>query len=85
MATSSDSKELGIKNVEEDNEEGVCSSGCVTPKGKRFRIPEVLTCPPAPKKRRVISNYSAKRSTKFFASPDIELFFFSALRNNVSA
>ncbi|OIV92330.1 hypothetical protein TanjilG_10540 [Lupinus angustifolius] len=80
-ATSSDSKELGIKNVEEDNEEGVCSSGCVTPKAKRFRIPEVLTCPPAPKKRRVISKYSAKRSRKFFASPDIELFFFSALRN----
>ncbi|CAL0310062.1 unnamed protein product [Lupinus luteus] len=79
--SSSDSQELGIKNVEEGNEQGFCSSGFATPKGKRFRIPEILTCPPAPKKRRVISKYSAKRSRKFFASPDIELFFFSAFRN----
>ncbi|KAK7244625.1 hypothetical protein RIF29_39450 [Crotalaria pallida] len=86
-ATSSSSKELGVnKNVEEDNEVGVCSSDCATPKGKRFRIPEVLTCPPAPKKRRVVSNFSSKRSPiTFFASPDVELFFFSALRNNVSS
>ena len=60
----------------------VCSSGCATPKAKRFRIPEVQTCPPAPKKRRVVPNCSSKRSPiAFFASPDIELFFFSALRN----
>ncbi|RDX72980.1 Cyclin-dependent protein kinase inhibitor SMR13, partial [Mucuna pruriens] len=60
-----------------DNEEDVCS----TPKGKRFRIPEVLTCPPAPKKRRVAITCSSKRSPiAFFASPDIELFFFSAIK-----
>ncbi|KAK4377940.1 hypothetical protein RND71_004236 [Anisodus tanguticus] len=28
---------------------------CVTPKGKRFRIPEKLSCPPAPKKRRPVA------------------------------
>ena len=81
---SSSSQERGIGNVEEDsiNEEDVCSSGCATPKAKRFRIPEVQTCPPAPKKRRVVPNCSSKRSPiAFFASPDIELFFFSALRN----
>ncbi|TKY62603.1 hypothetical protein E2542_SST12461 [Spatholobus suberectus] len=82
-ATSSSSQEQGIGNVEEDNtKEDVCSSGCATPKAKRFRIPEVLTCPPAPKKRRVMPNCSSNRSPiAFFASPDIELFFFSALRN----
>ncbi|RDX69732.1 Cyclin-dependent protein kinase inhibitor SMR13, partial [Mucuna pruriens] len=82
-ASSSSSQEQGIGNinVEEDSNEDVCSSGCATPKAKRFRIPEVLTCPPAPKKRRVMPNCSSNRSPiAFFASPDIELFFFSALR-----
>ncbi|CAL0326646.1 unnamed protein product [Lupinus luteus] len=46
-------QELGIKNVEENNEESVCSSGYATPKGKRFRIQEVLTCPPPTNKRRI--------------------------------
>lgn len=63
------------------------SSGCSTPKAKRFRIPKVLTCPPAPKKRRVTppsACSSINRSPiSLFSSPDIELFFFSAL-NNVS-
>uniref|UniRef100_A0A5B7C7L8 Cyclin-dependent protein kinase inhibitor SMR13 n=1 Tax=Davidia involucrata TaxID=16924 RepID=A0A5B7C7L8_DAVIN len=58
----------------------VSSSGCSTPKAQRFRIPEILTCPPAPKKRRVVSNCSLQRAPiAFFAPPDIELFFFFAL------
>ncbi|KAF7804090.1 Cyclin-dependent protein kinase inhibitor SMR13 [Senna tora] len=40
-------------NNKEEEVDVVCSSsGCSTPKAKRFRIPELLTCPPAPKKRR---------------------------------
>ncbi|KAK7345064.1 hypothetical protein VNO77_15454 [Canavalia gladiata] len=87
LTSSSGTKELGIKNNVEDvdiddNKEDSCSLGCSTPKGKRFRIPEVTTCPPAPKKRRVTITVSSKRSPiPFFASPDIELFFFSALKN----
>ncbi|KAK7396256.1 hypothetical protein VNO78_17132 [Psophocarpus tetragonolobus] len=78
-ATSSSSQEQDIGNIEEDSNEDVCSSGCATPKAKRFRIPEELTCPPAPKKRRVMSNCSSNKSPiAFFASPDIELFFFSS-------
>ncbi|KAK7392883.1 hypothetical protein VNO78_21333 [Psophocarpus tetragonolobus] len=66
------------KGVDEKNDEDVCA----TPKGKRFRIPEVLTCPPAPKKRRVtLTSCSSKRSITFFASPDIELFLFSAIKS----
>ncbi|KAI4348716.1 hypothetical protein L6164_009403 [Bauhinia variegata] len=76
-------------NGQQDNEEDVYSNGnngCATPKAKRFRIPEVLKCPPAPKKRRVMPNCSSNRSPiAFFASPDIELFFFSAFRNVSSA
>ncbi|KAJ4971671.1 hypothetical protein NE237_004770 [Protea cynaroides] len=57
-------------------------SGCSTPKAQRFRIPEILSCPPAPKKRRVASNYSSPRTPiSFFAPPDLELFFFFAFRD----
>ncbi|XP_050221320.1 cyclin-dependent protein kinase inhibitor SMR13 [Mercurialis annua] len=59
------------------------TSVCSTPKAKKFRIPEIETCPPAPKKQRVISNCSLKRRPiAFFASPDLELFFFCALRHD---
>ncbi|KAF3442566.1 hypothetical protein FNV43_RR16482 [Rhamnella rubrinervis] len=74
--------------VEDINEavEGLASATCSTPKAKRFKIPELLSCPPAPKKRRVASNYSSTRSPKaFFAPPDLELFFFFALRNSTPA
>ncbi|XP_059430961.1 cyclin-dependent protein kinase inhibitor SMR9-like [Corylus avellana] len=58
------------------------SSGCCTPKAQRFRIPEISTCPPAPKKQRLVSNCSLQRSPiAFFAPPDLELFFFFALQD----
>ncbi|RZC25577.1 Cyclin-dependent protein kinase inhibitor SMR13 [Glycine soja] len=83
--TSSATKEIKGEDL---NEEDICSSVCSTPKGKRFRIPKVLTCPPAPKKRRVTSCSSSKNKRSpiaFFASPDIELFFFSAIKSSVPA
>ncbi|KAL3620394.1 hypothetical protein CASFOL_035306 [Castilleja foliolosa] len=54
---------------------------CSTPKAERYRIPEIETCPPAPKKRRMsTNNCSLKRtSISFFSHPDIELFFNFAL------
>ncbi|KAK7387211.1 hypothetical protein VNO78_27806 [Psophocarpus tetragonolobus] len=60
----------------------VSNSPCSTPKGQKFRIPEISTCPPAPKKPRVLSNCSLRRSPhSFFAPPDLEHFFFVALRD----
>ncbi|KDO53710.1 hypothetical protein CISIN_1g042330mg, partial [Citrus sinensis] len=61
--------------------------GCATPKAKRFRIPEKLSCPPAPMKKRVTSsNLSSKRSPiNFFNSPDIEIFFLFASQKNISS
>ncbi|KAL8055503.1 hypothetical protein ABFX02_04G059900 [Erythranthe guttata] len=65
---------------------------CSTPKSKRFRIPEIKTCPPAPKKIRIVTggsggSYSLMRRSSssvtavpYFAPPDIELFFYFALR-----
>ncbi|KAK4779563.1 hypothetical protein SAY87_015669 [Trapa incisa] len=47
---------------------GICS----TPKGRRFRIPAINTCPPAPKKQRALLQ---RRHVAFFAHPDIDLFF----------
>ncbi|CAJ1960269.1 unnamed protein product [Sphenostylis stenocarpa] len=60
----------------------VTLSPCSTPKGQKFRIPEISTCPPAPKKPRVLSNCSLRRSPlSFFAPPDLEHFFLVALRD----
>lgn len=60
----------------------ISTSSCSTPKAQRYRIPEIITCPPAPKKQRVISNCSLqRRPIAFFAPPDLELFFFFALRD----
>ncbi|XP_020213899.1 cyclin-dependent protein kinase inhibitor SMR9 [Cajanus cajan] len=60
----------------------VSESVCSTPKGQKFRIPEISTCPPAPKKPRVLSNCSLRRSPlSFFTPPDLEHFFLVALRD----
>ncbi|KAE8731620.1 putative heteroproteinous nuclear ribonucleoprotein [Hibiscus syriacus] len=62
-----------------DHSEGVddmaTARPCSTPKAKRFRIPEIDTCPPAPKKRRSLPSNCPLRRTPiaFFAPPDIEL------------
>lgn len=53
--------------------------GCCTPKAQKSRIPELLTCPPAPKKQRVTKNcVLRRRQIVFFAPPEIELFFVNA-------
>ncbi|EOY32681.1 hypothetical protein QUC31_019321 [Theobroma cacao] len=60
----------------------ITTSPCSTPKAQRFRIPEISSCPPAPKKQRVLSSCSLQRTPiAFFAPPDLELFFFFALRD----
>lgn len=71
-----------VKNEGDHEADDVCS----TPKAERFRIPAIETCPPAPKKRRVMTSCSLRRSAPiaFFAPPDIELFFYFALRGGVS-
>ncbi|MCE3051791.1 hypothetical protein HAX54_050808 [Datura stramonium] len=69
------------------NDEMENNNTCSTPKAERFRIPEMKTCPPAPKKRRIISSSSTSTNchslrrgpVTFFAPPDLDLFFFLAL------
>lgn len=70
------------------NEEEELDSDCSTPKAERYQIPEMKTCPPAPKKsRRMLfpppspANYKrTPHQIPFFLSPDIDLFFYFALR-----
>ncbi|CAL0301730.1 unnamed protein product [Lupinus luteus] len=61
----------------------ISSSVCSTPKGQKFRIPEISTCPPAPKKPRVHSSNCSLRRTpiSFFSPPDLEHFFVATLRD----
>ncbi|EOY09318.1 hypothetical protein QUC31_010553 [Theobroma cacao] len=68
---------------EDINRVEVLQTGCSTPKGQRFRIPDTLTCPPAPMKPRVAPKLLSRRSSAitFFAPPDIDLFFFLAFQN----
>ncbi|KAF7816044.1 Cyclin-dependent protein kinase inhibitor SMR13 [Senna tora] len=57
------------------------SSCCSTPKGEKFRIPDISTCPPAPKKKLNLSTNNNHHFSpiSFFAPPDLELFFFLSL------
>ncbi|GFY98245.1 hypothetical protein Acr_12g0007860 [Actinidia rufa] len=68
------------KPNEEDRSED--ETGCSTPKAKRYRLPETLSCPPPPKKKRVAAKCSPRSSPiAFFSPPDIELFFLFAFRD----
>ncbi|KAH7532462.1 cyclin-dependent protein kinase inhibitor SMR6 [Ziziphus jujuba] len=61
------------KESEDDGDEEPCST---TPTAKEARIPEILTCPPAPRKRRTssrCSNFNGVR--EFFTPPDLETVF----------
>lgn len=59
-------------------------AGYSTPKTKKSRIPEQLSCPPAPKKRKITNaanlHPNTSPSISFFTSPDLDLFFLYALR-----
>ncbi|OVA10243.1 hypothetical protein BVC80_1173g3 [Macleaya cordata] len=59
------------------------NNGYCTPKAQRFQIPKIESCPPAPKKQRLVSycSSSSRAPIPFFASPDIELFFYSFALN----
>ncbi|CAN6691642.1 unnamed protein product [Malus baccata var. baccata] len=69
--------EGGIDEFVEAVDDVSTASACSTPKAQRFRIPEIVTCPPAPKKKRAISSNCLFRRSPiaFFAPPDLELFF----------
>ncbi|KAL8247339.1 hypothetical protein R6Q59_008555 [Mikania micrantha] len=70
-------KNLNTKQLEGDHpvKKKKMDDECTTPKAEKYKIPENLTCPRPPKKRRVVS--SCMTPVTFFNPPDIELFFAS--------
>ncbi|CAI8584726.1 unnamed protein product [Vicia faba] len=83
--TSSENKDMNMdsdKVVDDVSVSTTSKSICSTPKGQKFRIPEISTCPPAPKKQRqrVLSNFSLRRT--FFAPPDLEILLCVALQDS---
>ncbi|KAL2940794.1 Cyclin-dependent protein kinase inhibitor SMR9 [Bienertia sinuspersici] len=57
---------------------------CSTPKSEKYKIPEIMTCPPAPKKPKTNNClFQKRRSISFFAHPDIDKFFVFAMRDSI--
>ncbi|GAB4848087.1 hypothetical protein Ancab_002749 [Ancistrocladus abbreviatus] len=59
-------KEIAVDDEEE------CST---TPTAREARIPEILTCPPAPRKRRPRPSCNFNGVREFFNTPDLETVF----------
>lgn len=62
-------------SIEEDDDGETCNSGSTTPTSNQSRIPEVLPCPPPPRKRRPVSTCHNNGNREFFTSPDIDSLF----------
>uniref|UniRef100_A0A5B7C3M3 Putative cyclin-dependent protein kinase inhibitor SMR3 n=1 Tax=Davidia involucrata TaxID=16924 RepID=A0A5B7C3M3_DAVIN len=56
----------------DDGDDDACST---TPTAKESRIPERLSCPPAPRKRRPSSTCHYNGVREFFTPPDLESVF----------
>ncbi|KVI02450.1 cyclin-dependent protein kinase inhibitor SMR6-like [Cynara cardunculus var. scolymus] len=67
-------RSIVTKKVKEDDENSNSNSGDTTPTSKDSMIPEMLPCPPPPRKRRPVTTcYSGNR--EFFTSPDLDSLF----------
>ncbi|XP_071692608.1 cyclin-dependent protein kinase inhibitor SMR6-like [Rutidosis leptorrhynchoides] len=68
-------KSLSTKKVREDDG-GNLNSGSTTPTSKGSKIPEVLPCPPPPRKRRpVTACHHNGNHREFFTSPELDSLF----------
>ncbi|PHT57111.1 hypothetical protein CQW23_05597 [Capsicum baccatum] len=62
-------------NGEETEEDEEVEESSTTPTSRDSRIPEKLTCPPAPVKRRPASTCHFNGAREFFNPPDLESVF----------
>ena len=69
-------KTISTKKVNEEDEfdAKINSSGNTTPTGKGTRIPEPMTCPAPPRKRRPVM-MTCHNNKEFFTSPDLDDLF----------
>lgn len=65
-------KSISTKPKEEFEDD---ESPSTTPKARESRIPEILPCPPAPRKRRPNSTCHFNGVIEFFNPPDLESVF----------
>ncbi|XP_051119855.1 cyclin-dependent protein kinase inhibitor SMR6 [Andrographis paniculata] len=67
-------KPICTKAASEDHAEDkdACNT---TPTARESRIPEIWTCPPAPRKRRPTSKPNVSGAIEFFNPPDLESVF----------
>ncbi|GAU29267.1 hypothetical protein TSUD_204610 [Trifolium subterraneum] len=82
LSSSKDKDMDSIKVVDDDVSTISINSVCSTPKGPNFEY-QISTCPPAPKKQRVLSNFSLRRA--FFAPPDLENFVCVAIQDSLAS
>ncbi|CAN6483103.1 unnamed protein product [Victoria cruziana] len=61
-----------IPAAEEDGAGGEDEDGCRTPTSSEYRIPEVLECPPAPRKPKTESVLNRKRA-RVLQVPEVDL------------
>ncbi|KAF5763888.1 putative cyclin-dependent protein kinase inhibitor SMR [Helianthus annuus] len=66
-------KTLSTRRMKEDDENS--NSGNTTPTSKDSRIPEVMTCPPPPRKRRPVVACHNHTNMEFFTSPELDNLF----------
>ncbi|XVF57997.1 hypothetical protein PTKIN_Ptkin07bG0027200 [Pterospermum kingtungense] len=66
-------REKETEEEDDDEEEEVACS--TTPTSKEARIPDILTCPPAPRKRRPPLRCHFNGAREFFTPPDLETVF----------
>lgn len=80
-----DEQQSGDDDGPSTTNKGFVDEGCTTPKSEKHKIPEIMTCPPAPKKPRVSPSTSncilQRRPISFFAHPDLDKFFMFAMRD----
>ncbi|KAL0921690.1 hypothetical protein M5K25_008789 [Dendrobium thyrsiflorum] len=79
-----EASEIADQNCLKVGDDEVSCNGFSTPKARRFRIPERIPCPPAPKKKRRLSPVHCsyhRPAVSFFTHPELELFFLVALHD----
>ncbi|KAL7094865.1 hypothetical protein ACP275_11G131300 [Erythranthe tilingii] len=78
IAIRSPLKPISTKPREDDDgggEDFARAAGSTTPTARESKLPEKLSCPPAPRKRRPTSTCHINGAIEFFIPPDLESVF----------
>eukprot|EP00246_Nothoceros_aenigmaticus_P010142 TRINITY_DN26475_c0_g1_i1.p1 TRINITY_DN26475_c0_g1~~TRINITY_DN26475_c0_g1_i1.p1 ORF type:complete len:147 (-),score=15.18 TRINITY_DN26475_c0_g1_i1:937-1377(-) len=72
-------------SLTEEDDFASANEGCETPKGKQYRLPNVLSCPPAPRKPRIKSRRKVAMVGDNFFTPDYSAIddFFTSMESKL--